>query len=368
MKENGFQVLVDSGAFMDDMEMRILKAKDRVMIQAMTFEMDKAGMRLISAMKKSKAKEKVLCVDSYSLVNINDGWAYAARYFTSKKHRDEVKATRKILTLRDSDIHVVLTNPVGFLGMKYPFRNHKKMMIVDNVAYLGGINFSDHNFSWHDFMVRISDDEVVGSLVHDFRLTIQKKNQSAIQHLTTGRIYFLNGSNSGVEYELLFDEILKAKKSISILSPYVSDPLLSRLKKLNPQVTVNIFTPRQNNKSLMKNGLYDAIRHTNFNLYEYRGMSHLKAILVDDSKLLFGSSNFDIVSYYLEQEVVMVSEDEHLVTSFRDQILVPDRSQSELIDLSSLKRNVTSRIVLILLKKIIAILAKLFSVKNDPKD
>lgn len=45
-------------------------------------------------------------------------------------------------------------NPLGFLLWNYPPRNHKKIVVIDNTVYVGGLNFSDHNFSWHDMMVR----------------------------------------------------------------------------------------------------------------------------------------------------------------------------------------------------------------------
>ena len=50
-------------------------------------------------------------------------------------------------------------------------------------------------------------------------------------------------------------------------------------------------------------------------------MSHMKAILVDDEKLIFGSSNYDLVSYYFEQEVVFMSEDKALIDEFRKKVL-----------------------------------------------
>lgn len=353
-----FHLLVDSEEFIDDLEVRILKANDRVLIQSMTFEADKAGMRLYEALRNSSATEKILCVDAYALANINDGWAYGWRYLTNSTHRKEVDDTRKILKSSGKfGIQVVVTNPLGFLGLKYPFRNHKKIMVVDEVAYLGGINFSEHNFAWHDFMVRISDQEIVKKLASDFSLTCLKKNLSSIYSLRTGRLYFLDGSSSKEEYKRLFGEILKAKKRVTILSPYVSDPLLSNLWKLDNSVGVTIITPKQNNKSFMKNGLYDALKGSDFNLFEYQpAMSHMKAILIDDKKLIVGSSNFDVVSYHLEQEVVLVSEDAVLIKTFKERILEVDMAKSERVDLTTRRRAIGTWFIMIMLKKVVTLL------------
>ena len=55
--------------------------------------------------------------------------------------------------LRAAGVAVTFTQPWGpvlFFGLS---RNHKKIYVVDDRAYLGGINISDHNFAWRDFMV-----------------------------------------------------------------------------------------------------------------------------------------------------------------------------------------------------------------------
>ena len=358
MKKNDFHILVDSAEFMDDLEERIGHAKNRVLVQAMTFEADDAGMRLYNAMKESSASEKTLSVDAYSQVNINDGWAHGWRYLFNPEHRREVDDTRKILrSSGEFGVRVEITNPIGFLGIRYPFRNHKKIVVVDGVAYLGGVNFSNHNFIWHDFMVRISNLEVVEKLVEDFHVTCQKANQSGVIDLGHSRLYFLDGVNSKKEYAVLFDEILTAQKSITILSPYVSDPLLSKLLKLDKGIQVNVITPKDNNKSLIKSGLLGRVRRMNINLYEYcGGMSHLKAILVDDSKLIFGSSNFDMVSYFLEQEVVLTSQDAVLIDTFKKRILNVDMLESERVDLTKVQRNLGIRFIMFLLKNSVAFL------------
>ena len=357
-------MLVDSTEFMDDLEKRIGDAKDRVLVQAMTFEADTAGMKLFKALKDSTATEKALCVDAYSKVNINDGWAYDWRYLFNLDHRREVDKTREILkTSGEFGIQTYVTNPLGFLGIRYPFRNHKKIIIVDDSAYLGGVNFSDHNFDWHDFMIQISDRVIVEQLVEDFQLTCQQKNQSKVIDLGSSRLYFLDGVNSKKEYVLLFDDILSARKSITILSPYVSEPLLSKLLQ-RKDVQVNILTPENNNKSLLKSGLYGRLRKTNVHLYEYAGgMSHLKAILVDDSKLIFGSSNFDVVSYFLEQEVVMVSDNVDLIANFKKRIWEIDMLKSKKVDLAKVQRKLGARFVMFLLKNIVAFLG-VFHIKR----
>jgi len=325
------RLLIDADEFKADVAATILVAKQRVWVQAMTFECDAAGTWLIDQMQQSSAKDKVLCIDAYSLMNVNDGWAFGLRYWLSPDYRKEVNATRAFLKEGTTDgIKRHITNPLGFGLHRFPARNHKKLLIVDDVAYIGGLNFSDHNFAWHDMMVRIDQPELVNQLAIDFQCTLEGTNQSHRTEVGSDRLYFLDGSNSRAIYEQLFHEIEGAEASVQIVSPYVSDPLLDRLGRLSAEVRVEVITPATNNKSIMKHYLLAKTRYKNWGIYQYAGgMSHTKAILIDDKKLIVGSSNFDFVSYHLEQEVVWVTEDRTLIDEFKRRTWAADLLLSE---------------------------------------
>ena len=299
-------------------------ATESLYAQAMTFEGDEAGQWLIDVMKASPAKEKKLLIDSYSKVVINDHFVKSLKYFRDKAFRNEVKETAKLVTHAIAEgIDVKFTNPVGFLGQKYPLRNHKKMVIVDgSVSFLGGINFSDHNFAWHDMMVELRDAKLGKSLVADFQCTWKGINQSTSVKTDKGTLYLFNGSRSKALYEEFFDHVKAAKETIKIISPYISEPLLGVLRYAAANgVEITIVSPQENNKSIFKNIILAEQQKGYFKLKEYPGMSHMKAILIDGEKLIFGSSNYDLVSYYFEQEVVFVSEDAALIENFDQSVM-----------------------------------------------
>eukprot|EP00179_Madagascaria_erythrocladioides_P023850 CAMPEP_0198358008 /NCGR_PEP_ID=MMETSP1450-20131203/129033_1 /TAXON_ID=753684 ORGANISM="Madagascaria erythrocladiodes, Strain CCMP3234" /NCGR_SAMPLE_ID=MMETSP1450 /ASSEMBLY_ACC=CAM_ASM_001115 /LENGTH=111 /DNA_ID=CAMNT_0044064703 /DNA_START=27 /DNA_END=359 /DNA_ORIENTATION=- len=110
-------------------------------------------------MKASPAEDKRLLIDSYSKLVINDHFIPSLKYLRDGDFRSEVKNTKRLVEeARENGIAVTFTNPLGWMALKYPLRNHKKMVILDSeVSFLGGINFSDHNFAWHDMMVQLSD-------------------------------------------------------------------------------------------------------------------------------------------------------------------------------------------------------------------
>lgn len=324
-----YDLLVDSGEFYASIEPAILAAHRRVLIQVMTFELDAVGSRLWDALVRSPASEKILCVDAFSTVKISDSPVFGPRYWIHREFREEVRQTRDLLRSgRRGGVRIIVTNPVGALWHKYPLRNHKKMMIVDDVAFLGGINFSDHNFRWHDLMVRSDNPRLVETLAQDFRMTIAGINQTARQEVGDARLYLLDGSNSRGVYDALFGEITSARRSIDIISPYLCNPLLSRLRGMSANVKIRIINPAGNNKPILRRALTRAAAGSDMNVLLYQPrMSHLKAALIDDERLILGSYNFDFVGYELQQELVLSTADRDLVRDFRERELEPTLRQ-----------------------------------------
>lgn len=337
------QILLGSEAFKRRLEIVSQNAKQSLFVQAMTFEGDSAGEWLINTMRNSPAKNKKLLIDSYSKVVINDHFVFSTKYWRDKKFRDEVKRTKRLIAeAKSAGIKIKFTNPIGFFGQKYPLRNHKKMVIVDSeYSYLGGINFSDHNFEWHDMMIELYSADLGESLANDFNETWKGNNQSISINTDKGSLYLFNGAKSKQLYDQLFSNILAAKKKVSIISPYISEPLLGVLKKTADKgVDITIITPKENNKSIFKNLILAEMKKGYFQLKEYPGMSHMKAVLIDDEKLIFGSSNYDLISYYFEQEVVLSSDDTEIINQFKKEVLseVKDYNEQERISTWNVKK------------------------------
>lgn len=357
------EMLVDSGNFMQKLEEEVVKAKHSVFIQAMSFEGDEAGKSLLDVLLKSNAKDIRLCIDSYSKLVINDQFIYSLRYLKSAKFRKTVRNTKQFIEdAKSKGIKIKYTNPLGFLFLKYPRRNHKKMVVIDEEKlFVGGINFSNHNFSWHDFMLLLESKELAEQSHNDFLSTWEGKNQSIKLDFQKSELYFLDGYKSKYIYDELFSHIRKAQKSISILSPYVSNPLLSFIKtNVSKDVNVKIISPAENNKNIFKHFLVRELKHEYFKLMEYqKGMSHLKAILIDDEKIIVGSSNFDFVSFYFEQEIVLVTKEPKAVDEFKNKIFKPDLSHSIETNAKSSEGSIYFSFILQLAERILASIAKM---------
>ena len=363
------EILVDSGNFMSKLEQEVVKATKSVYVQAMSFEGDEAGKSLINLLLKSNAKDIRLCIDSYSKLVINDQFIYSLRYLKSAKFRETVRNTKQFIEdAKAKGIKIKYTNPLGFLFLKYPRRNHKKMVVIDGEKmFIGGINFSNHNFIWHDFMLYLDSKSLSDTIQTDFLKTWSGTNQTLKIEDGKSKLYFFDGYKSKYLYDEFFTHISGAKKNIQILSPYVSNPLLSFIKeKVSKDVTVDVITPSDNNKNIFKHLLVRELKHDYFNLLEYqKGMSHLKAIVIDGEKLIVGSSNFDFVSYYFEQEVVLVSTEHSILEEFKTKILNPDLEHCIETKADSTDGSIFFSTVLIFAENLLAFAARL--VFKSPK-
>ena len=101
-------------------------------------------------------------------------------------------------------------------------------------------------------------------------------------------------------------------------------------------VLVTILTPEQNNWRFFANyaRLESARSEIDLRLYK-DGMSHLKAMLIDDQYLVAGSSNFDYLSYRIHQELLAVLTVPDSIADFRARVMLPDLAKSVAVDSGS---------------------------------
>jgi cardiolipin synthase len=325
-------VLSGSGEFMVELEFYSKSAANRFFVQVMTFEGDRAGKQLIELMIASPAHEKLLVVDHYSDVVVNDTLLHLPPGIFNKSVWNEQEETQKLLNYaKENGIIVARTNPVGWFYARYPFRNHKKCIVIDDQIFTGGINFSDHNFAWHDMMIRLHSSDLAEVASFDIRQNSKGIKTAGIFESDDLSVVYLNRYSES-EYGKIFSWIRQAKKSITVLSPYLSEPFLSVMKSISDRVMINIVIPGQNNKGIFTEYLKRESRFGWFNLFEFPDvMSHLKAILIDDDHLIFGSSNFDFISYLFEEEIIVKTTSSQTIGEFKETILNPLLNSSLLL-------------------------------------
>ena len=323
-----YTLLVGSDTFWKRAAEDIARARSRVLVQAMTFEGDAAGHAVAAAVRGSGAADRRVLVDDYTRVVVSDCFVLSPRILLDKDFREEVEATRAMFAaLKAAGVGVRATNPIAGRAVRYGVRNHKKLIVADDVAYIGGINFSDHNFAWHDLMLRIEAPGPTQFLAEDFDATWESRPALSQARFGALELLALDGRTNAEGFQPLLAAIAEAKQRIEIVSPYLSFPFVEQLAAaVRRGVEVHLLTPFAGNKPMVRHYLSDAARDAGFHVTLLPEMTHLKGMLIDGRLLVIGSSNFDFPSYYSMEEFVAMIADDALIEAFREDVLQPLRA------------------------------------------
>lgn len=285
-------------------------ARTRISIQLMTFDGDAAGHavtdRLIRAAERG-VTTRVL-VDCFAHRVVSD------RPISDPSVAGEYRAGLVMYErLAAAGVSLRFTNPNGPRSIYALARNHKKLFVIDDVVYLGGINVSDHNFSWHDLMIRVVDEDIRRAVIQDFDVTYSGRRQRVDRPIVTNEAL-----------EATFDRLVAgARERVIVVSPYSLDrALVDRLERSSaPSRTV--VTLADNNFRFLRwitPYLAARLRAAGVHVAAYERFSHAKVLIADD-RLLVGSSNFGRHSFWCDQEIGLVVDDPSLVEAVVDLLL-----------------------------------------------
>ncbi len=307
------RVFTQSSNFFEQLSEDVKQARSSIYIQCMSFEADETGNKLIEILISKPTVERILLIDSYSKYVVNDTFLPGpASLFNKNDARKERQALNPLLDrARQNGIKIKFTNPMGFLLWKYPARNHKKLVLVDdNISYVGGVNFTDHNFEWRDLMVRHTSKKINTALTTSFKNDFYGKESKAIHQIDANtQLFVLNGYKSKEALNPLLAIIKKASKVV-VVSPYISYPFLDAVAHVKNN---KVILPRNNNKGYI-NFIHQLGRYKNVNYNYFDGqMMHMKLMLIDDKTAIYGSSNFDAISYFFEKEILIQNTNIDLV-------------------------------------------------------
>ena len=225
-------------------------------------------------------------------------------------------------------------NPLLALKGTANYRDHRKMLIVDNeIAYSGGINLSDRYINlehpyghWKDTGFRLTG-EGVHSFTHMF-LTFWnafalKKGEAgtpmpALQDSTEAPRetdgYVLSYYDSPLEHDAtsnqLFIDLLSQSTDYAwFFTPYLmlgDDLMAAMLAAARRGVDVRIIMPGIPDKKLifrMSRSFYQVLLNGGVKIYEYTpGFVHAKSFVSDDKVATIGTVNLDYRSLFLHFE------------------------------------------------------------------
>ncbi|MEE8193315.1 MAG: phospholipase D-like domain-containing protein [Gemmatimonadales bacterium] len=325
-------LLVDAPEFVERLTADLAAAGKRAWLQASTFEGDEAGRSIAGALLACPALDRRVLVDHYTLHFHSDRFLYAPWNLLDAELRAERASTSEMFDeLERGGVGVRFVNPAGLFFFRIQERQHKKIVIVDDdVAYIGGINFSDHNFAWHDLMLRIEHAGVASFLRGDFEATWC--GVSCLPHGSFEGIelYSGDGANNEKTFEPILQLIGGARHSVIVHSAYITFPFCDALREARRHgAHVMLLTPQANNRSCMRSYIMREAQRSGFELrFFLGGMSHMKAMLVDNRWLITGSANFDWLAHGPHGEVLAVITRPEVISEFRARVLRPDLAAS----------------------------------------
>ncbi|MFV0257686.1 MAG: phospholipase D-like domain-containing protein [Acidimicrobiales bacterium] len=318
--------VLTTAEFVDELHHRLATARRRISIQLMTFDGDRSGQAVARALIAAAGRGVSVQVLLDCFVDRFVSDTPVRRPAVRDEHRATVAMYRR---LEAAGVEVRYTHPNGRFRQFSLARNHKKVFLIDDRAYLGGVNVSDHNFGWHDLMVRIEEPRLVASLGADFRAGFR------------GHRYDLDGSGgepdrepvpgvtaawlvSNRAVERTFDEMVAgARRRVVVASPYAIDRHLVAGLEQCPAPERTVVISDDNNFRILRvvtPHLQHRLERAGVTVAAYHRFSHAKFLLADD-RLLVGSSNYGRHSFWCNQEIGLVVDDPVFVADFVARIL-----------------------------------------------
>lgn len=283
----------------------LLAAKRFICLQYYIFTDDTIGIEIADILIQ-KAREGVAVSVSYDHVG---SFSVRTRFFTRMRRAG-------------IDARPFLRVTFPSLANRINWRNHRKIVVIDGeIGYIGGMNIADryvkatkHQQPWRDTHFRLrggavnslllsfmTDWSYMGRPINNLEFTKQPvvHNNVAVQMVTSGP----DGKwpNIAMAYQRA---IACAKRSIYIQTPYFlpTDALLQALQSAAlAKVDVRIMIPRHCDSWLLSLASYSYITEClrgGIKIYLYEGrMIHSKTMIIDNTCVTAGSTNFDFRSF-----------------------------------------------------------------------
>ena len=210
-------------------------------------------------------------------------------------------------------------------------RTHRKILIVDNkVGFLGGVNIKENSRNWKDLQIKIAGAPVkllTKSFANSYRLSGGKR-QSLLRYSSVRlskkikNWIFDNWRSTSKLYRLSSyykKKISKAKFLLQIVTPYLLPPrwlLVAIDDACRRGVRVEMIIPSDTDvKFLNRINHINAYRLSKVGVKFYLGkeMNHAKLMMIDKEEVAIGSQNIDLLSFKINYEAGIFSQQKDLV-------------------------------------------------------
>ena len=340
-QDGSMQLLIDGERFFPRFQRALAEATNNIHLNIYIFDRDDVGVAVADQLKQRSSEVDVkVIMDRMS--SITAGIVPPA----TPLPEDFVPPASILSYLReDSRVQV---RP--FLNPWFS-SDHSKVLLVDGQsAWVGGMNFGrEYRYEWHDLMVELHG-PVVTTFETEFRRhwahegpwgdlgylgRVLQGPQPAIAS-TPGQwqqVRLLPTRTLWKPFEsAVLGALGKARRYVYVENPYLFDKrvILALVKARNRGVDVRIILPRVNDLKVGGRSnlvLANYLLAHGLRIYFYPGMTHAKALLVDDWACL-GSGNLNHISLRVNQEQNIASSDPRFAAQVKHDLFEQDFARS----------------------------------------
>lgn len=309
--------------YYDEFLSSIPKCQDRVFLQTMNVEFGPLVLPILDAMTERSGSLNdsgyevpvVLKMDGNTVTqDIVKVSGHIIALMRGKRNNRWKAGRNRLEKLKEIGGKIIPTNVpdgLGFLKL-YAQRNHIKLAVLDNVAYVGGINLDDDNFESEDFMVAFHDPAIVEPLAGIFERVndIHGEDEEIVCNEYTRILLDRGEKGKSIVSDEIENMVNSARSSIRIVSQYPPDEAMRvALQKARARgVKVELILPGNvhdlthifnGGRSMLQefwNNENETVRDKPLPTKYFKGPLHSKLLLVDtdldgQGKVLFGSHN-----------------------------------------------------------------------------
>jgi len=303
----------------------INNANTSVYLEYYILTKDKATHALLEALKAASERGVEVRI-------LLDWWG-------SKKYKT-YKPLLKYLKENNLSYHLMLPFKFSIKDyQRFDLRNHRKLVVIDQmIGYVGSQNLIRRSYGrkdsilYDELVVRLTGavvQELSAIFAYDWSvetkeplshvlntelLEVPEINSSLLQILPSGPSY--NDENNMKVFTLAIN---RAERTIFIANPYFvpSEPLLSAiLTAVKRGVHVRMVNSQVLDQWMVghaQRSYYEELLKAGVEIYLYKKpiLLHSKFILIDEELAFVGSSNMDIRSFELDQEVSLIIYSKH---------------------------------------------------------
>lgn len=213
-------------------------------------------------------------------------------------------------------------------------RDHRKLLVVDGEeAYIGGVIIEERARKWRDTFVRF-EGPVVGDMRQAFdtvwKRTLRNRPVGQVKSENVHKEFIILGNSFHLHNKDLYRGLLRvitgAKKYIYITTPYFfpgKEFLRALLFARKRGVDIVMLFPKFSDNWIadkLAKLYYGLLRRRGIRIFLYKkNVLHAKTMVVDGEWATVGSCNMDLLSFWLNYELNVVSTNQNFALDLEKQ-------------------------------------------------